>query len=88
MKRKDDFYLYDIGGESLLVPLGEQVMDLNGLVTLNETAVCVWEMLAEDRTVDELVDAVATQFDVDAVTARADVEVFLSEIAEMRLLAV
>ena len=37
MKRKDDFILQNVGGENLLVPLGAQVMDLNGLVTLNGT---------------------------------------------------
>ena len=52
MKRKDDFILQNVGGENLLVPLGE-VMDLNGLVTLNGTGACVWEHLAR-TSVDEL----------------------------------
>ena len=86
MKRKKDFVLQNIGGENLLVPIGAQVMDLNGLVTLNETAVYVWELLEKERTADELAASVAEQFGVDLETAQKDVQVFLEEIKEMGLL--
>ena len=86
MKRKTDFMMQNVGGENLLVPLGAQVMNLNGLITLNDTGACVWELLAQDRTADELASAVAAQFDVDAATARADVQTFLNEIARLGLL--
>lgn len=86
LKRKIDFVLKDICGEKMLVPIGSQVMDMNGLVTLNDTAACVWELLAEDRTVDELAAAVAEQFDVAPERARADVQVFIDEITRMGLL--
>ena len=51
--------MQSVGGENLLVPLGARVMDLNGLITLNNTAACVWELLAQERTLDELTAAVA-----------------------------
>jgi hypothetical protein len=86
MKRKSDFILQNVGGETLLVPLGAQVMDLNGLITLNGTAACVWELLAADHSIDELTAAVAERFDVDRETARADVRIFVHEIAKMGLL--
>lgn len=86
MKRKKDFVLQNIGGENLLVPIGAQVIDLNGLVTLNETAVHVWELLEKERTADELAASVAEQFGVDLETAQRDVQVFLKEIKEMGLL--
>lgn len=86
IKRKIDFILQDIGGEKMLVPIGSQVMDMNGLVTLNDTAACVWELLAEDRTVDDLAAAVAEQFDVAPERARADVQIFIDEITRMGLL--
>ena len=86
MKRKNDFIMQDVGGENLLVPLGAQVMDLNGLITLNDTAACVWELLAAERSLDELTAAVAERFDVDPETARADVQTFVDEIAKIGLL--
>ena len=86
MKRKLDVMMQNVAGENLLVPLGAQVMDLNGLFTLNDTAACVWELLAQERTLDELAAAVAKRFDVAAEIARADVQTFVDEIARMGLL--
>ena len=86
MKRKADFIMQNIGGENLLVPLGAQVMDLNGLITLNDTAACVWELLAQERTADELTAAVAERFDVTPEHAHADVQTFVDEIAKMGLI--
>lgn len=86
MKRKSDFILQNVGGENLLVPLGAQVMNLNGLVTLNATGCCLWELLAQDRSVEELAAALTERFDVDSQRARADVQVFLDEITRIGLL--
>lgn len=86
MKRKSDFMMQNVAGENLLVPLGAQVLDLNGLFTLNDTAACVWELLAKEHTLDELAAAVAERFDISAEIARADVRTFVDEIAEMGLL--
>lgn len=37
MKIKKDFMLREIVGTWIVVPLGERVVDFNGMVTLNET---------------------------------------------------
>ena len=86
MKRKTDFIMQNVGGENLLVPLGAQVMDMNGIITLNDTGACVWELLAQERTLDELASAVAERFDVTPERARADVQTFLDEIAKMEMI--
>ncbi len=86
MKRKEDFLMQVVGGENLLVPLGAQVVKMNGLLVLNATARCVWDLLAEDRSLDELAAAVAAQFDVDNARARTDVQTFLDEISRLGLL--
>ena len=80
MKRKKNVILRDIGGETLLVPIGAKLIDLNGLITLNETAACLWEMLAQERTEDELSVILAQRFYVNIERARVDVQTFLNEI--------
>ena len=86
MQRNDNFMLKNVGGVTLLTPLGAKVMDINGLVLLNETGCCVWELLAEERTLDELACAVAARFDVAPAHARADVQSFLDEITPLGML--
>ena len=61
-------------------------MDMNGIITLNDTGACVWELLAQERTLDELASAVAERFDVTPERARADVQTFLDEIAKMGMI--
>jgi hypothetical protein len=86
MRRKSDFMMQNVGGENLLVPLGAQVMDMNGFITLNATAACVWELLAQERSLAELAAALAERFDVTPESALADVQTFVDEIAKMGLL--
>ena len=42
-----DFVLREIAGETLLVPAGKTALDLNGMLTLNETGAALWRMLPE-----------------------------------------
>lgn len=86
MKRKADFMLHKVGGNDILVPLGAQVLSRNGVIILNPTAACVWEMLSQERSLDELATAVAERFDVAPGTARNDVQTFVDEIMQLKLL--
>lgn len=86
MKRKADFMLQTVGGEHVLVPLGAQVKALNGIITLNVTAACVWELLADERSLNELTAAVAKRFNVAVGIASTDVRTFVDEIARLGLL--
>ena len=47
MNVKLDFVLREIAGETLLVPAGKTALDLNGMLTLNETGAALWRMLPE-----------------------------------------
>jgi hypothetical protein len=86
MKRKGDLVMRSIGGDSLLVPTGARVADMRGLVVLNGTGRCIWELLAEERSADELAAAVAERFDVETSRAHADLQSFVDEMAKMGLL--
>ncbi|MFH1112691.1 MAG: PqqD family protein [Pseudomonadota bacterium] len=86
MKRSNEFLLKCVGGQDILVPLGAKVLEMNCLVALNATARCVWELLAEDNSVEDLAAAVAERFDVDEERARADVQAFVDDIGRIGLL--
>jgi hypothetical protein len=70
----------------LLVPTGARVLELHGMVLLNSTGRCMWELLAQERSVDELAATIAERFDVDELRAHADVQSFVVEMAQMGLL--
>ena len=86
MKRKGSFVLQEVAGQPLLVPIGTQVLDTNGLVVLNDTGRCLWELLEQDQTIDTLAEALGERFEVESPRARADIESFVNEIEAMGLL--
>lgn len=87
MKLKSTIILRKIAGETILVPVGEDAVRVNGLITVNEVGALICEQLKEERTVEALVAAVTAQFDVDAQTARTDIASFIHTLEENDLLA-
>ncbi|NHC15338.1 PqqD family protein [Motilibacter deserti] len=64
------------------------VLDLekSQYLTLNETGSLLYELLRQERTMDELVDAVVAEYNVDRVIAMRDVEAFVGSLREHGLL--
>lgn len=87
MKLKATIVLRKIAGETILVPVGEDAVRVNGLITVNAVGALLCDQLKEERTIEELVAAVTEQFDVDASTARTDIESFIQRMKENGLLA-
>ena len=86
MKRKADFKLQGVAGDFLLVPLAAQVKHLNGIITLNGVAACLWDQLGQDLSVDQLAAIVVERFDVTAGIALDDVRVFVAEMTRLGLI--
>ena len=86
MKISKDIVLREIAGEHILVPVGEAAARFQGMMTLNDTGLFLWELLQEEHSQDELVQALVEEYDVDAPTARADVEAFLQQLQKPGIL--
>ena len=86
MKIKDGFMLKEIAGTWVVVPLGARVVEFNGLMSLNESSVLLWNKLEKGATIDELVKVILSEYDIDEKTARADVEEFVNLVKEKGLL--
>jgi len=57
-------------------------MDLNGLIVLNATGRYLWELLAQDRSIEDLTTAFAKRFGVEPERARIDIQGFVAEMAK------
>lgn len=86
MKIKDGFLLRQVGGNNVVVPVGAQAVDFRCLITLNEVGAFLWQKLAVDCTVADLVEALLAEYDVTADIATADVERFVASLREKNLL--
>lgn len=80
MKRSADFLLRDVAGTLVIVPVGAAVSGFPGMITLNPTGACIWELLEQEQTVESLTDALTARYDVEADQARSDVEAFVNRL--------
>ena len=75
-----------IGGENILVPIGEDALKIHGMITLSDSGLLLWQRLQEEATEDELVSLILEEYEVDETTAREDVQSFLHGLRNAGLL--
>ena len=80
MKIKKGFVVREVGGENVVVPVGEMSKVFHGMINLNETGAFLWKFFSEEHTIDEGVAALLGEYDVEESVARADVEKFAETI--------
>lgn len=78
--RDTDLVVRKVGDEAILVPVRNRVGDLDSVVTLNESALSVWNLLDGKRSVSEIAAAVTSEYDVPPAVAAADVSELLGEL--------
>lgn len=86
MRIKDGFLLRQVAGQTVVLPCGDE-MDLNMMITLNETAAFLWQLLQEETDVEAMVAELLKEYDVDADTAREAVNAFVAKLGENGFLA-
>ncbi len=81
MKQAENLRLRKIGSHYMIVNLSEENVNLSEVFTLNETAAMLWQRLGEsvDATVESLADWLCEEYEVDRVTALADVAAQIDE---------
>jgi len=77
-----------VGGETLIVPIRGKVGDLASIYSFNGTGTLVWKLLDFPKTIAQLAEGVAQEYEVDAVEAERDVANFVSEMKAVGLIEV
>jgi methyltransferase-like protein len=65
--------------EYVLVPVTNNIADMNSVFTLNETGSYIWEKIDGTRTVKDIVNELITEYDIDRETAEKDVNGFVTD---------
>ena len=77
MKIKKGFVLRVVGGENVVVPVGEMSKTFHGMINLNATGAFLWRFYTEEHSVEEGVAALCGEYDVAEEKAREDVQKFV-----------
>lgn len=87
MKIKEGFVLRNICGDYVVIAVGKQTLDFQGIIKLNETGAFLWEKLQQDCTAEELLEAMQAEYAVDEATAREDIRAFIDSLQAAELFA-
>ncbi len=73
MRLKDGFMLKKILDDYIVVPTGDNIVDFAVAVSLNETGAFLWQQLENEKTIEELADALAGEYDITSEEVIDDV---------------
>ena len=86
MKLKANYLLRKVAGQTVVLPTSAE-LDLNMMITLNDTGRFLWEKLSVGAEKEELVDALLGEYDVSRETAESSVDAFVNRLKELDFLA-
>jgi methyl coenzyme M reductase alpha subunit len=86
--KEPDFVTREIAGETIIVPIRNNVGDLNAIYTLNEVGTAIWRQIDGQTTVREIAAALCSAYEVDADRAEQDTLDYLAELEKADLVRV
>ena len=84
MKLKEGLILRQVAGENVVLSVGADV-DLNGMITMNDTGCTLWKRLEQESTLEDLTAALLAEYEVDEQTAQAAAARFVEKLKELAL---
>jgi methyltransferase-like protein len=82
-RKNENFVFRQIDDETILVPIKNNVGDMESIYNLNEVGAYVWECLDGRRTLPDIVDMVVEAFEVSPEEAQSDVLDFVGQLKEI-----
>ncbi len=84
-KIKEGFMLRQIGDNYIVVAVGK-ASKFNGMISLNESGASLWKLVLQYHSLDELVEKMMEIYNIDAETARDDINNFLKVLEDNGIL--
>jgi hypothetical protein len=82
-ERNPNFIYREIVDEAILVPIHQDVVDMDCIYTLNDLGAFIWGLLEQPQTRDALIAAVLEAYDADPEVVTADLGLFLDEMGSI-----
>jgi len=72
----------EIVGEMILVPIRQNIGDLESIYTLNETAARTWELIDGQNTLSDINTRITNEYQVSQETALSDLLALIDQLEE------
>lgn len=86
MKIKSGFLLRKVAGRNIVAASGDNSLDFQGMITLNETGAFLWDELSQELTEEELIKKLVLEYEVKEEVAAKDVKEFLDLLSQKHFL--
>ncbi len=86
MRIKEGFVIREIARSIVVVPTGDLLKEYRGMLTLNEAGKFIWELLEQERTLEEISVKLAEKYQIDKEKATGNTEAFLNTLRAKKIL--
>ena len=87
MRIKQEYKVRNIAGENVVIMQGHHGADLTRIISLNDSALLLWEVLSgKDFSVEDAAEVLVQNYEVEATTAAVDAQKWIDKLAECQLL--
>ena len=86
MKLNENYILKTVAGMPVVVPVGDAVNNVKGMITLNGPAEIIWKALEENKSYDEIVGSIKAEYDVTEDVIKKDLDTFLDKLKNYKIL--
>lgn len=87
MKVNGNYVLKKVADSYIVIALGGDLVDLNTIISLNDTGAFIWKQLENETEKEAVVAALLGEYDVTKEQAEKDVDSFIAKMTEAGLLA-
>lgn len=86
MKIKEGYILRKIANSDMVIPIGNNIANFNGIITLNESAAFLWRLLTIESEISLMVEALMQEYSIAEELAYKDVNCFLAQLQQADIL--
>lgn len=83
MRKKENYVLSEIAGKYIIIPTGDEAIDFNGIISVNDTAKFLWESSPAQFTAELLTEKIKNEYDLDDATAAEAVNSYIEQMKEV-----
>lgn len=86
MKLNENYILKTIAGSPVVVPVGDAVDNIKGMITLNGPAETIWKCLENGNDFDSILSTLKAKYDAPEELLRVDLTAFLDKLDGLKIL--
>ena len=86
MKLNENYVLKTVAGTPVVVPVGEAVGNIRGMITLNGPAELIWKALEKGEDYENIVALLKAEYDAPEDVLRTDLTAFIDKLINYNIL--